>query len=403
MITAPEPSSGYDAARTHHQMPMNDMKLPLRLSELATVVMVPRERLSSTPRAVTSVVRSLPDSVAVIVVDGAFPDDVRSQLNAISHRRPLKLLRFEHYVLPAEARNRALALVETPYVAFVDNDIDVRFGWLEALVDAVRAENAVIGAPVTALREDRGQGIKEYIHHAGGEIRLMHYKGRVTYASHRRLEWLPVDNPALAGLPSISDDFEFHAFLIETATLRQLGGFDERLVICDHDDVALRVHVRGDRIAFSPNAHVCYDQTGSLDAADRQYFAFRWSRRLVDRSCQTFEQNWKISQSRSWEWARGHRKRMLSPGAPAAIRLLPEPLFELYAAFLRAGSERRDPLRRRAMAAPLVCPDIPQPVAELIREKLVGRQPGSEFPALPPALQDMAASALRATGGSADR
>jgi GT2 family glycosyltransferase len=373
-------------------MPMKETTgVPARLSEQVTVVMVPRERLSCTPRAVSSVVRSLPDDVPVIVVDGAFPDDIRRELDATSHRRPLRILRFDHYLLPQEARNLALALVETPYTAFVDNDIDVRTGWLEALIEAVRAHDAAIGAPVIGLRTDRGAGVKDYVHHAGGDIRLMQYKGRTTYASHRRLEWSLVDDPAVAKLPRTSDDFECHAFLIETATVRQLGGFDERLVICDHDDLALRLHVQGKKIVFSANAHVCYDQTGSLDAADRDYFAFRWNRRLVDHACEAFEQNWKISQSRSWEWARGHRKRMLSANAPTAIRWLPEPLFELYAAYLRTRGERREPVRRRARAVPVVCPDIPQSVSEFVRDKLSARQPGTEFPIVPWSLRDGAA------------
>src|SRR5688572_14673559 len=101
-------------------MSMNER---LRPAEHATVVLVARERLSNTPRAVRSVVRSLPDDVPIIVVDGAFPDDVRRELDAISEQRPLKILRFERFLLPPEARNLALPLVETPYVAFVDNDI----------------------------------------------------------------------------------------------------------------------------------------------------------------------------------------------------------------------------------------------------------------------------------------
>jgi glycosyltransferase involved in cell wall biosynthesis len=377
-------------------MSMNEK---LRPAEHATVVLVARERLSNTPRAVRSVVRSLPDDVPIIVVDGAFPDDVRRELDAISEQRPLKILRFERFLLPPEARNLALPLVETPYVAFVDNDIDVRSGWLEALIDGVLAQDAAVGAPVTGLRMDRGEGTRDYVHHAGGDIRLMQYRGRITYASYRRLEWSSVDDPAVAELPRTSDDFECHAFLIRTATLRQLGGFDERLVVCDHDDLALRLHLHGQRIAFCPNAHVCYDVTGSMNAADRDYFAFRWDRGLVDRACDAFEKNWKISQSRAWEWARGHRKRMLAPHAPMPVRLLPQPLFDLYVAYLRARSERRDSTRHRPTAPPVICPDIPPATAECVRDKLWNRQPGSELTAPRPLTEE--GVALRPAGPAA--
>jgi GT2 family glycosyltransferase len=122
------------------------------LAEKATVVVVPRERLTPAPKTVAVVIASTPSSVPLIVVDGAYPPHVHESIGKLSGERPFTSLRFDHYLLPAEARNRALDMVTTPYAVFVDDDIEVEKGWLENLVTTAERENAAIATPLTTIR-----------------------------------------------------------------------------------------------------------------------------------------------------------------------------------------------------------------------------------------------------------
>lgn len=360
------------------------------IAEKATVVIVPRERLTTTSHALVSVIASVPVSVPLIVVDGAYPTEVRTGIDALSKRRPFTSLRYDYYLLPAEARNRALEKVETPYVVFVDNDIEVQQGWLENLVTTAIEQEAQVVTPLTTIRVNRGEGPKEYVHHAGGSIVYMRYKKELTYTSSRRLEWVAPDDPRLDTLPTESDDIEMHTFLAESEILRAAGGFDERLILCDHDDLALRIHALGGRIVFCRKSKACYDATCEIKEDDRAYFAFRWSPAKVALSCDTFTRNWKVGQRFSSEWATAHRRRMLAPFAPAIVRKLPASMFDLYVEFLRRKN-RRKPVEsgRAALGEPRVCADVPAAVADFYREKLSKRKAKDNFPGLPPALSEL--------------
>lgn len=313
-----------------------------------TVAIVPRERLTTTVATVGMVLATIPADVPVVIVDGAYPRDVRREIDKLLVKRPATLLRFDRYLLPAEARNLALDTVTTPYVAFVDNDLIVKDGWLAPLVAAALEEkDAVFVAPLTLIHVDRGGGARDYVHYAAGRINYVPYKGRLTFGAERRLEWADPDDPRLDELPKFSETLEFHGFLADAARLRRLGGLDKRLVICDHDDLSLRVHEQGLKIIFCRTAVVAYDQTGEATAADRAYMAFRWSRRRVEQSCRIFEENWGIAQTYSSEFGVKHRRIIFSLKAKGIGKLVPPGWFERYVALLdvlttfRAGRWRR--------------------------------------------------------------
>lgn len=354
------------------------------LAEKVTVVMVPRERLTTAPRALASVINTIPADVSLVVVDGAYPPQTRQNIDELATQRPFVSLRFDHYLLPAEARNRALKLVKTPYAVFVDNDVELRKGWLEHLFHVVETKDVAAVSSLTTIRIAHKGAPKEYIHHAGGVIRYVVHRLQLTYASIRRNEWSAPDDPSTEKLSRLSDDIEFHAFIIRTHLLRAVGGFDERLSVCDHDDLSLRLHAMGERIAFCPEAKVCYDATGSIEGADLGYFSFRWSRANIGLSCKAFRKNWRVSQFFAWEWAARHRKIVLGPLGPALFRRLPPVLFDLYFGWLRLKHRGHAGERnRRALGPRYTCPPVPKAVAQFYRERLKERDPDTEFPRIP--------------------
>jgi GT2 family glycosyltransferase len=354
------------------------------LAEKVTVVMVPRERLTTAPRALASLIATIPAGVPLIVVDGAYPSQTRQHIDELATQRPFVSLRFDHYLLPPEARNRGLKLVKTPYVVFVDNDVEFEKGWLENMFQAAETKDVAAVSVLTTIRVPRNGQAKEFVHHAGGTIRYVVHRLQLTYASIRRNEWGAPDDPSIGKLSRLSDDIEFHAFIIRADLLRAVGGFDERLSVCDHDDLSLRLQAMGRRIAFCPDAKVCYDATGSIDGVDLGYFSFRWSRANIALSCRAFRQNWRVSQYFAWEWAMRHRKIVLASFSPALFRRLPLVFFDLYFGWLRLKHRRHPGERnRRALGPRHACPPVPKAVAQFYRERLKERDPDSEFPQIP--------------------
>jgi len=89
----------------------------------------------------------------VLVVDDG-PDDAT---RAVAERHGARYLRHDAPRGLNAARNSALKVTDAPLVCFVDDDVEVRLGWLDALVGAATAcpdEVAVLTGPIHARFED---------------------------------------------------------------------------------------------------------------------------------------------------------------------------------------------------------------------------------------------------------
>ena len=129
-----------------------------------TVVVVPRERFTSLPESLSSLFRTVPDDVPVVVVEGASPEGTRSALVALARARPFTLLSLPYMLKPNEARNRGVAAASTEFVVIADNDIEYEPGWLAALEQHALEHGSDAVAPLTCI----GPPVATTIHHAGG-------------------------------------------------------------------------------------------------------------------------------------------------------------------------------------------------------------------------------------------
>ena len=112
-----------------------------------TVVVVPRERFSGTKKSLESIFTHTEMPYKLIYVDGKSPNILGRYLEQQSRTHDFTLIRKEHYLTPNEARNIGLELVDTKYIVFVDNDLVVQKGWLEALVQCADDTNAWVVGP----------------------------------------------------------------------------------------------------------------------------------------------------------------------------------------------------------------------------------------------------------------
>jgi GT2 family glycosyltransferase len=113
-----------------------------------TIVVVPRERFSLSARTLESLYAHTTEPFRLVYVDGRSPSRIRRHLEAQARARGFRLVRSDRYLSPNQARNLGLRHVETEYVVFMDNDVLLTPGWLEALVGCADATGAEVVGPL---------------------------------------------------------------------------------------------------------------------------------------------------------------------------------------------------------------------------------------------------------------
>ena len=112
-----------------------------------SIVITQREGFSRSRESLLSVLANTPQPYELIYIDGGSPPEVRDQLRRLSEERGFRLIRYERFLSPNEAREAALPHVSGEYTAFLDNDVLVGEGWLEGLLACAEETGAGVVAP----------------------------------------------------------------------------------------------------------------------------------------------------------------------------------------------------------------------------------------------------------------
>jgi GT2 family glycosyltransferase len=297
-----------------------------------TIVVVPRESFSHTKTSLESILCCTEVPFDLVYVDGNSPTRARRYLDARAAEAGFTQVRLDHYVSPNEARNLGFARVDTPYVAFVDNNAVVSDGWLDSLLECARTTSAAFVSPVYC----EGSLDAGVIHTAGGEGRIDVIDGTRTLVDvhlhcHQRLADI---RRALRREPC--EIAEFHCVLARSDVVADVGGFDMALpAALEHIDFCLRAVNRHGGGWFEPRAVVTYLGPPPLPASDVPYFALRWSKAWIDASFEHFAAKWQLSpddpglrENREWlehyrwkhlRYVRGGLRRTLGPRAVRAV------------------------------------------------------------------------------------
>ncbi|WP_051463700.1 glycosyltransferase family 2 protein [Leptolyngbya sp. PCC 6406] len=257
-----------------------------------TLVVVPRERFSYTERSLESIYRDTRYPFELIYIDGNSPAPVRDYLQAASQKYGFKLIRTEQYLSPNQARNIGIPHVETEYLVFIDNDVLVKSGWLEALVNCGDRTGAAAIAPVTL----EGEAF-DTIHQAGGEIIFRETKdGRRWMIERRPNMHLPLKKlpePLTAGPTQLT---EFHCVFARRDIFDKIGPLDEKLLsMAEETDFCLSVMNAGGTVYLEPASVVTYVPPFTLVWSDLPYFFMRWSDAWCETSVQQMREKYDLS------------------------------------------------------------------------------------------------------------
>ena len=261
-----------------------------------TIVVIPHERFSYARASLESLYDSTPElrgasPVPLVYVDAGSPRGLRRYLQDAARQRGFRLLRTDHYLLPNQARNAGIRSARTDYVVFVENDVLVRPGWLEALVRCADETGAAMVGPLYL----EGEPGAETIHTAGGEARIAESAtGREFVETHPHYGERP-DEVAPQLRRERAELVEAHCFLVRRSVLDRLGPLDERLTAQAHVDLGLAILAAGESIYFEPEAIVTYVPPTRLQWSDYPYFLLRWSERWNVDTVRHFRRKWNLS------------------------------------------------------------------------------------------------------------
>lgn len=283
-----------------------------------TIVVVPRERFSQTPRALNTLY-AVGGEFSLVYVDAGSPPHIRRFLERQSQAKGFQLIRRNDYLSPNQARNIGFAHVRTEYAVFIDNDVLVTPGWLQRLVRCADETGAWVVGPLYLM----GALEKACVHMAGGTVEIKELDGtRVLYEEHR-YPHTPLGEVPIPLVRQPIDLVEFHCMLVRTAALRQLGPLDEQLLSApEHIDVCLAVRAAGGEVYLEPDAVVSYVPPPPFTWSDLLFFNVRWSDAWNRASLEHFNAKWGVRiQPEYWTWLTTHRRSAIEPLSQAIHRV----------------------------------------------------------------------------------
>ncbi|MDJ0801101.1 MAG: glycosyltransferase [Calothrix sp. MO_167.B12] len=259
-----------------------------------TIVVVPRERFSCTQRSLESIYQHTDIPFTLVYVDGNSPVKVKKYLETQAQEKDFQLIRTDYYLSPNHARNIGFSQVDTKYLVFVDNDVVVSPGWLQALMSCAEETGATVVGPLICEKEP----IHQRVHFAGGESHIVtdihgrrHLREKIYKQGHQVAELRPHLQRTQTELA------EFHCVLVRTEIFDQIGMLDEKMLNTkEHLDFCMTVAAAGGKVYFEPDALVTYLPGSPLELTDMHYFMLRWSDAWTLESLKHIREKWNLSE-----------------------------------------------------------------------------------------------------------
>tara|TARA_R110000823_G_scaffold27609_18_gene80525 strand:- start:12407 stop:13372 length:966 start_codon:yes stop_codon:yes gene_type:complete len=302
-----------------------------------TICVTPRERFSCAVDSLKNIAANTAPPYNLLYIDANSPEPIARELAAICAQHGFEYLRVDDYLPPNSARNLALAKIDTPFVAFADNDLFVQPGWLHALLRC--AENTGAWAVTPVVLE--GGAALQIVHMAGGDLIEEEAAGYNRIRQQHRYMKLPLRNVRKKLRREVVDFFEFHCVLLRTDVFAEREFLDEGFLSHqEHVDLAREIRAAGGRVYLEPEAVVRYDTARRFEEYDREFFELRWSDDWSDRSIEHARQKWRLAPrdpglERLAKWTRIHRELFRQTQTPWIVQAVPKAAKRVAATWLR--------------------------------------------------------------------
>lgn len=185
-----------------------------------SVVVTTHNRAALLPRAVRSVLAQNYDDYELIVVDDCSTDGTPKVMQTLTDSR-VRAVRHSNNAGASAARNTGIRLARGEYVAFLDDDDEWDGRKLSRQVQVLDAADPRVGLVYTWY---------DYVDSPGGVRRSGGRSVAVGDISEHMLGW---------ELPAPTS-----AYMVRSTAVRQIGGFDEALVVGEDRDFLARISER---------------------------------------------------------------------------------------------------------------------------------------------------------------
>ena len=253
--------------------------------EPITIIVNPRDKFSTTEGCLEGLIAHTVLPHELIVVAGGVPERLRTQWR----RRFENQARFvfeEAFLNQAQTRNIGLRMTRTSSAVFIDNDVYVRPGWLEALVRCQADTGAAMVVPLMLETET-------LIHTAGNDLYVTFEKGKAFGQKHLRFSGKRlIEGTNLQRQPI--DYGELHCQIMQTEPTLRIGGFDEGMREVGEVDCGLSLAKAGYQMWFEPSSVVFYHLHAPISAEDIGFFTWRWDMRAILEGYRYFENKWSL-------------------------------------------------------------------------------------------------------------
>ncbi|MEO0804178.1 MAG: glycosyltransferase [Cyanobacteria bacterium J06642_2] len=260
---------------------------------IVTIIVVPRERFSLGKTSLESLYEHTSMPFKLLYIDGNSPADLKTYLEEQAELKGFQILRTDYYLSPNHARNLGIASSDTKYIAFVDNDVVVSPGWLEALTQCAEETNAAVVGPLVCQHEP----VHQEIHFAGGESHIWVDKlGRRRLREKMFLQGKSVDKMRDRLQRMETELAEFHCVLVRKSIFETVGELDEAMLNTkEHLDFCMTVREAGETVYFEPDALITYVPGPPERVADVHYYMLRWSDSWTLSSLKQMQEKWDLA------------------------------------------------------------------------------------------------------------
>lgn len=253
--------------------------------EPCTIIVDARDRFSLTTRCLETLIAHTREPYDLIVVIGGAPERCRNARVERFEKRA-RFIFTPQFLNQAQARNIGLRAATTRLAVVMDNDVFVRPGLLEGLMQCQRETSAVQVVPIILETERR-------IHTAGNSLYVTYENSQAF--GHKELCYHGLTLVDGSNLKRERVDYgELHCQLVEVEPTLRLNAFDEHIQEVGEIDSGLTWSRAGYEMWFEPSSVVCYQLYAPIAAEDIRLFAWRWDMRLILEGYRYFQQKWNM-------------------------------------------------------------------------------------------------------------
>jgi len=259
-----------------------------------TIAVVPRERFSVSLPSLASIYTETDTNFELLYIDGNSPAHVAEQLQKQSLAKGFRLLRYNRYLCPNEARNIAIKQCDTDYIVFVDNDTFFQREWLNALIECADSTDCAVVAPLYL----EGPLAAGTVHFAGGEGHIDCRPGGNYYVQDHFFERHKLSEVRSQIKRMPVNLVEFHVLLVRRNLFDETGLLDEEFInIAAENDFSLTVIKAGKVMYFEPESVITYDYKFPFEWSDMPFFTLRWSAMWTEASVKRMCQKWNLAKN----------------------------------------------------------------------------------------------------------